>query len=80
MKIEIEIPDEEIAEIIKEKIASMIVGDRYSYDKNLYKRTIQDATRKVIYKDKENIVDRTVAQASAEVKRKAIAKIIKEME
>ena len=76
MKIELEIPDKEIAECIKVLIAQRITGDRFSYDKNLYKREIAQAVRDVIYADKENIVNMTVSRASQEVKNKAIKKLL----
>ena len=78
MKIEIEIPDEEIIQCIKQLIAQRIVGDKFSYDRNLYKREIAQAIRDVIYADKENIVDMTVGRASIEVKSKAIKKLLED--
>lgn len=80
MKIEIEIPDEEIADLIKGKIAQVIVGDRFSYDKNMYKREIAQAVRDVIYTDKENIINMTVNRASKEIKSKAFAKLFSDAE
>lgn len=73
MKIEIEIPDEELKEMITEVIAKSLYNN-FSEDRNLYKRTIAECVRTVIYKDKENIVDRIVAQASCECRTKAIKK------
>lgn len=78
MKIEIEIPDEEITQCIKQLIAQRIVGDKFSYDRNFYKREIAQAIRDVIYADKENIVNMTVNRASTEVKSKAIRKLLEE--
>ena len=78
MKIEIEIPDEEITECIKKMVAQRLVGDKLSYDRNLYKREIAQAIRDVIYADKENIVDMTVNRASIEVKSKAIKKLLED--
>lgn len=80
MKIEIEIPDEEIASLIKDKIAQVIVTDRFSYDKNMYKHEIAQAVRDVIYADKENIINMTVNRASREIKSKAIAKLLSDLE
>ena len=77
MKIEIEIPDEELKEAITEIISKRLYSD-YSYDRNLYKRTIAECVRDVIYKDKENIVDRIVDQASRECRTKAIKKLLEE--
>ena len=77
MKIEIEIPDEKLKEMLTKVIADRIHSD-YSYDMNLYKRTIAECVRDVIYKDKANIVDRIVAQASRECRTKAIKKLLEE--
>lgn len=79
MKIEIEIPDEELKEVITQVIAKKLCSD-YSADRTLYKRTIAECVRAVIYADKENIVDRIVAQASRECKNKAIKKLLESVE
>ena len=75
MKIEIEITDEELKEMLTKVISERLYDD-FSYDRNLYKRTIAECVRDVIYKDKANIVDRIVAQASRECRTKAIKKIL----
>ena len=49
-------------------------------DRNLYKRVISECVREVIYKDKEAIVDRIVAQAGRECRNKAIKKLLEEAE
>lgn len=77
MKIEVEIPDEEMQECIKQLVAKRLLTD-YSYDKNVYKREIAQAVRDVIYKDKENIVNMVVSRASREVKSKAIKKLLED--
>ena len=77
MKIEIEIPDDELKEMLTKVISERLYDD-YSYDRNLYKRTIAECVREVIYKDKEAIVDRIVAQASRECRTKAIKKLLEE--
>lgn len=79
MKIEIEIPDEELKEVITQVIAKELCSD-YSADRILYKRTIAECVREVIYADKENIVDRIVAQAGRECKNKAIKKLLESIE
>lgn len=76
MKIEIEIPDEEIIQCVKGLMAKRLTEDYYSYDRNLYKREITQAVRDVIYADKENIVNMTVSRASQEVRSKAIKKLL----
>ena len=47
MKIEIEIPDEELKKAITEIISKRLYSD-YSADRNLYKRTIAECVRDVI--------------------------------
>lgn len=77
MKIEVEIHDEELKEVLTKVISERLYAD-FSYDRNLYKRTIAECVRDVIYKDKANIVDRIVAQASRECRTKAIKKMLEE--
>ena len=77
MKIEIEIPDDELKEMLTKVISERFYDD-YSCDRNLYKRTIAECVREVIYKDKEAIVDRIVVQASRECRTKAIKKLLEE--
>lgn len=75
MEITIEIPDDELKEHLCAVIAQELYVS-YSADRNLYKRTIAECVREVIYKDKSNIVDRIVAQASRECRTKAIKMLL----
>ena len=77
MKIEIEIPDEELREILTKAIADRLYDD-FSYERNIYTRTIAECVRDVIYKDKANIVEMVVARASRECRSKAIKQILEE--
>ena len=77
MKIEIEVPDNESREYILTEAGRALLAD-WSVDRNLYKRTISECVRQVIYKDKREIIDRIVAQASRECGNKAVQKIVKE--
>ena len=77
MKIEIEISDDELREHILVAAGNALHG-QYSTELNLYKRTIADCVREVIYKDKKEIIDRIVTQASRECGNKAAQKIIQE--
>ena len=47
MKIEIEIPDDELKEMLTKVISERLYDD-YSCDRNLYKRTIAECVREVI--------------------------------
>lgn len=77
VKIEIEIPDDELKEMLTKVISERLYDD-YSCDRILYKRTIAECVREVIYKDKEAIVDRIVVQAGRECRTKAIKKLLEE--
>lgn len=77
MKIEIEISDDELREHIL-VAAGNALHKQYSTERNLYKRTIADCVREVIYKDKKEIVERIVAQASRECRNKAVKKLLEE--
>lgn len=77
MKIEIEVLDNELREYILTAAGRALLAD-WSVDRNLYKRTIADCVRQVIYKDKKEIIDRIVAQASRECGNKAAEKIVRE--
>ena len=77
MKIEIEVSDNELREYILTAAGRALFAD-WSVDRNLYKRTIAECVREVIYKDKKEIIDRIVAQASRECGNKAAQKIVQE--
>ena len=77
MKIEIEVSDEELREYILTAAGKSLFAE-WSVDRNLYKRTIADCVRQVIYKDKDEIINRIVAQASRECGNKAVQKILRE--
>lgn len=77
MKIEIEVSDEELREYILTAAGKSLFAE-WSVDRNLYKRTIADCVRQVIYKDKDEIINRIVAQASRECGNKAAQKIARE--
>ena len=77
MKIEIEISDDELREHIL-VAAGNALHKQYSSERNLYKRTIAECVREVIYKDKQEIINRIVTQASRECENKAVQKIVRE--
>lgn len=75
MKIEIEISDEELREHILAAAARALFAD-YSMDRNMYKRTIAECVREVIYKEKDAIVKQIVSQAARECGNKAARKLL----
>ena len=78
MKFEINIPDDEIKQAILNEVAK-----RYSIsslETRVLKMTTAECVREIIYKEKAEIIDRIVAQASRECKNKAIKKILEGLE
>lgn len=75
MKFEIEVSDDELREYILTAAGRALMAD-WSVDRNLYKRTISECVREVIYKDKDAIVRQIVAQASRECRNKAVKKLL----
>ena len=80
MKIEYDIDDGEIIEMAKniaaERVADELFGGRSSYDRNVLVGAYKEICREIIYAHKEEIIDRVVIQATAEVKKKAIQKLL----
>ena len=79
MKIELEINESELEELIKQafvdKITDRYVSD-YCADRRQVDRIRQEAVREVIYKDKERIINGIIAQASRECGNKVVKKLV----
>ena len=71
MKITVDVDEKELQDIVTEQIAKQLVGERYTIEKNAYRRMINEAVVKVVYSDKKNIIDRVVDRASREIRCKA---------
>lgn len=82
MKFTIEIPDEEIKECVKEKVAEILLNDnRWGSDRRAFRHEFSDIIKEMIYKPeiKNDIIDRTVAMAAEEIRRKGMPKLMKEI-
>lgn len=75
MKLEIEISEDELKEAVLKVVSNNYYRD-YSADRNHVNRVVAEQVRRVIYEDKERIIDRIVAQASRECRSKALKKIL----
>lgn len=75
MELKIEIPEEELKEAVLSVVADRYYSD-YTRDRKKVDKITAECVREIIYKDKERIVDRIVAQASRECKNKALKKIL----
>ena len=78
MKFEINIPDDEIKQAILNEVAKRYSSS--SLETRVLKMTTAECVREIIYKEKAEIIDRIVAQASRECKNKAIKKILEGLE
>ena len=74
-ELKIEISEEELKEAVLSVVADRYYSD-YSMDRKKVDKITAECVREIIYKDKERIVDRIVAQASRECKNKALKKIL----
>lgn len=79
MKITVEISDEELKQAILNVMANEYYSS-YSSDRNHVDRVTKECVREIIYKDKERISDRIVAQASGHLKNVAIKKMLEKLE
>lgn len=82
MKFTIEIPDEEIKECVKDKVAEMLHNDnRWGSDRRAFRHEYSDIIKEMIYKPeiKNDIIDKTVAMAAEEIRRKGLPKLMKEI-
>ena len=76
MKLGIDLDENEIKELVTAKIVNQMYLDTVSRESRMIKSEIKQAVRDVIYKQKEEIIDRVVKQASAEMVRKGITKLL----
>lgn len=80
MQITINIDDSEIERIAIEKITDAIAENyhkRYSSEESRGRRkAVQESVKEIIYSDKENLINRCVEQASRELVKKGLPKLI----
>lgn len=79
MKITVEISDEELKSAVLQVVAREYDRE-FSADRRNVNRVVAECVREIIYKDKEQIVDRIVGQASRECKSKAVKKLLENLE
>jgi len=79
MKIEIEIDENHIAELVSQEIARRIVAE-HGYENREAKIGIRDgvdkAIKQYIYSKKDEVIDRVVDRASVEIVKKGLPKLI----
>jgi len=79
MKIEIEVDENYIAELVSQEIAKRIVADR-GYENREARFGIRDgvdkAIKQYIYSKKDAVIDRVVERASVEIVKKGLPKLL----
>jgi len=79
MKLEIEIDENYIAEMVSQKIAERIVTE-YKYENREAKIGVRDgvekAVKQYVYSEKDSIIERVVDRASVEIVRKGMSKLL----
>jgi hypothetical protein len=79
MKIEIEIDENHIAELVSQEIARKIVSE-HGYENREARIGIRDgvdkAIKQYIYSKKDDVIDRVIERASVEVVKKGLPKFI----
>lgn len=78
MEIKIEVPEEELKEMVLNVVAKRYYAD-YSEDRHNVNRIVAECVREIIYKDKERIVEMIVSRASRECRNKAVKKMLEEL-
>ena len=76
MKIEVEIDDNEILEMAKEKAANELAKRLFSFysDGRMARQCFYDVAKKILYEPatKKKLMENVVKQAAAEIRRKAM--------
>lgn len=78
MKIEINIPEERIVELVEHAIVENILNNRYENREVKYgvRSGMDKAVKEYIYSNKDKIIERVVERASIEIVKKGLPKLI----
>ena len=79
MKIEINIPDERLTELVEEAIVRSVLNQDSREWVYGVRTGIDKAVKEYIYKNKETIIERVVERASKEMVRKGLPKLLEEV-
>ena len=77
MKIEIEIPDEELKAMVSEKLSERIAQNMYHgwHEGYVYKKEIKEIIREFIKSDIDNLSERAVTAAAKSIENRSLKKI-----
>ena len=77
MKIEIEIPEEELKDMVMEKLTDRIATHMYNgwHEGYVYRKEIKEVVREFIKADIANLSDRAVTAAAKSIENRSLKKI-----
>ena len=82
MKLEIEIDEAYIAELVSQEIAKRIVANGYYENREAkfgIREGVDKAIKQYIYSKKDEVIERVIERASAEIVRKGLPKLIEKL-
>jgi len=82
MKLEIEINESYIAELVSQEIAKRIVANGYYENREAkfgIREGVDKAIKQYIYSKKDEVIERVIERASAEIVRKGLPKLIEKL-
>ena len=77
MKVEIEIPEEELKAMVMDKLSEQITKYMYNgwHEGNVYHKEIKEVVREFIKKDIDNLSERAVVAAAKSIENRSLKKI-----
>lgn len=81
MKIEINIPEERIVELVEHAIVENILNNRHENREAKYgvRSGMDKAVKEYIYSNKDKIIERVVERASVEIVKKGLPKLLESL-
>lgn len=83
MKINIDISDEEInrevQDLLVQKLAEQIFGERNNFDKHGYQRMIKEAVKELLADRVDEVTERAAVYAADYISKRGVKKIIEKM-
>lgn len=82
MKIELEIPDEELEQAITKILSEKLSHDLLNgyYGGHVYRKEIKEIVREIIKSDIDNLSERAVQAASKSIENRAVKKLLNQLE
>lgn len=81
MKLELEVKEEKIKEIVVKKLADDLFNQGWSYDARYIKKIFAETAKELLYAPdvKKKLISDAVNKAAAEIARKALPRLVEKM-